>query len=108
MEIVILIELGGILILGINKYIKSKNIIYPITLSKKFNISLEESFKLLNSLLLEGLLERVYEFRCSSSRFRIRFENINYINLPNRIYCSECQKEHNLKYNLYVIYRKAV
>ena len=88
--------------------IEAKNIIYPISLSKKFNISLDESFKLLNSLMLKGLLKRVYEFRCSSSKLKIKFENINYINLPNSIYCGECQKEHNLKDNLYVIYRKVV
>lgn len=89
----------------IKKYIKSKNIIYPTSLSKKFNISLDESFKLLNTLLLKGLLKRVYEFRCSSSRFKIKFENINYINLPNDIYCKDCEKEHNLRNNLYVIYK---
>lgn len=30
---------------------------------------------------------------------------LNYINLPNCIYCEECQKKHNLRDNLYIIYK---
>lgn len=91
--------------LMIKKYITSKKIIYPKSLSEELNISLDKLFVILNLLMNKGSLERVYEFRCSCSKFRTKFENINYINLPNCIYCKECQKKHNLRDNLYIIYK---
>lgn len=81
-----------------------KQMVYPSSISRNLNISIDEAFILLNSLMEEGVLEKVYEFRCPDTDYRELFRGESYINLPVKIICEDCGEEFILRDNLYVIY----
>lgn len=88
-------------------YFRDENRIYmyPGAVARKLDISIDQAFILLNRLEKEGILDRLFEFRCpDNDNYREFFKDISYINLPNKITCEECSEVFPLKDNLYVIY----
>ncbi|MDB0075920.1 hypothetical protein [Streptococcus gwangjuensis] len=81
-----------------------KKFVFPGAVSRKLNISIDQSFTLLNVLKNDGLLKRVYEFRCPDTNYKKMFKDTSYINLPEKILCEDCGEEFFLRDNLYVIY----
>lgn len=81
-----------------------KQFVFPGAVSRKLNISIDQAFILLNVLKNDGLLKRVYEFRCPDTQYKKIFKDISYINLPEKTLCEDCGEEFVLRDNLYVVY----
>lgn len=87
------------------KYIKGKNYISPTTLSKDLDCSINESFTILEKLVKNNFLKRIYKFQCPDLGCSKLYRNFTYINLPNVTICNCNNKEYRTREYLYVIYK---
>ena len=78
--------------------------IYPSALKRELHISMEDSYKILETLSDEGFLEGWYEYRCGNSQNLVGL--VRYINeLPPTFECENCNSPMNTLENTIKIYK---
>lgn len=73
-------------------------------LMRKSKINQEQAYTLMNSLVKEGFIERVYQFRCPHDGTSTYLEK-SYMDLPTIITCEECFEDFILRDHLYIVYK---
>lgn len=87
------------------RYYKNEKLkfIYVGTVMRALSIDVESSYILLNALVKEGFLNKIYQFRCPNDAYKQLFFE-DFINLPIHVTCDECFDEFVLRDHLFVIY----
>lgn len=81
------------------------NWVYPGVIMRHLNISSEETYKLLEFLKHKGILETNYELYCHScNTFKSKVYG-TFSQIPNELYCYECDSELSIIDNIVVIYK---
>lgn len=87
-------------------YFKSKSrfkYLYVGALMRKVSINQEQAYLLLNKLVKDDYLTRLYEFRCPIDGCT-NFLKTDYMNLPDSIICPECHEEFITREHLFMVY----
>jgi hypothetical protein len=87
------------------KNYEKNRIVYPGTIKRHLNISMKESYEVLNILLKEGILSMCFEVYCNSCE---KFQNNIYDNvkdIPEDLTCEYCGHEFNRLEDSIVVYK---
>ena len=77
--------------------------VYVGALMRSLSIDSESAYILLNRLVTDGFLRKLYEFRCPNDANKKHFSE-DYINLPTNVTCDECFDDFNLREHLFIVY----
>ena len=90
----------------LDKYYHSSDWIYPVAISKKTKVNIKDVYEILEECVGCDIIKRCFNIYCPNC---CRFTNEtydNYIAIPNKIFCPQCDYEiTNCYEKIVVIYR---
>lgn len=95
-------------LLNLLSHYKKNTWIYPGVIIRKVNISMRETFEVLNMLRKHGYLELNYELHCPICQKTVESYFSTFNSIPKTYECEECARDFNALENSYMIYKVVV